>query len=558
MKNEQLMDAIGGIDEAILAEAEAPVKKGRRLLHRVLIAAAVIGVLSVTVAAASGLLSKPIRNSEIVTGETVFPFYMDAEGNIVPEGEGGLKVTMEVEVNPDAPDWIEKLYVLEPGEGWIYNGGGSSGSRYYFATVGTAWRQEGKPGALRLEQSVIEFYENGVYGENCADTLPGLSEKDGVTAKTMIIGGLEVLRVSIPELPNYTGTKYCTGGETRLYWTDGDYMLHLDYPYWVTDAQAEAMLESITLKDYAAPVPEDYGRINPQAIAQRLPDLSLGKENGTTCANNIMGLGYAAYGDGCIYLAGVEKTIYRYDLATGELEEMLFANERTVAGHLLVTDQYVLYTDVWSDLFAMKKDGSTEEPVFQGIGSAALYAEGTTLYTNQGILDLETGNIQNWPEGVHSYCVDENYIYAVREGGKKVFLRAPKGTMDFEEIEIGFYPVKILAHGEDLYMAEGVAKKWNVIRYRNGEEERLPVIAVEYQVLGDKLIYRDENSGGRVLRSYDLNTGVTETLCEKIVTFSILEERYISVFCAEQQDAWYTLIDTHTGTTTRIDLPTNG
>ena len=30
----------------------------------------------------------------------------------------------------------------------------------------------------------------------------------------------------------------------------------------------------------------------------------------------------------------------------------------------MVTDQYILYTNVWEDLIALKKDGSTEDPVF--------------------------------------------------------------------------------------------------------------------------------------------------------------------------------------------------
>ena len=552
MKKEDLLDAIGGIDEALLAEAERKTG-GRKTLRYMIWIAAIICVLAVTVAA-TGVLSRPITGSEIVPDETVFPFQMDAEGNILTEGEKGLKVTMEVEVNPDAPQWLEALYALQPGAQWEYAGGSSSGSQYYLSTMETAWKQDGKPGELRLCQSVVDHYINNTYGENCVDTLAKLGEEDGVTAKTMVVGGYEVLCVTIPELPDYTGTDYCTGGETRLYWTDGDYMLHLDYPYWVTDGQAEAMLKSLTVKDFAAPVPEDYGKINPEAIADRLPDLSIGTNNGTTCANNTMGLGYAAYGDGCIYLAGIENGIYRYDLATGKLEEMILANERAVAGQLLVTDSYILYTDLWSDLFALKKDGSAEEPVFQGVGSSHLYAEGTTLYTTDGILDLQTGKIQNWPEGVHSYYVDENYIYATKED-KKLFLRAPKGTMDFEEIQLDFYPIKILAHGEDVYMAEGGnAKNWTVVRYRNGETLRLPVNAVEYQVLGDKLIYRDENSNGNVLKSYDLTTGVTETLCEKMFTFSVLENRYICVFCAEGQQEWYTLIDTQAATTVRIDL----
>lgn len=551
MKSHDLLDAIGGIDESLLIEAEAPPATGRKLARRILLAAAVICALTATAAATTGLFSRPIQDSEIVTGETVFPFVMDKEGNIVMEGQSGLKVTMDVDVNPDAPDWIEELYVLEPGDGWSYHGGGSSGSRYFFSTHFTVWRQEDKPGEIRLDQSVVDFYVRDTYGENCVDTLAKLSEKDGVTSKTVIVGGIEALKVSIPALPNYEGTDYCTGGETRLYWTDGNYILHLDYPYWVTDSQAEAMLKSLTVQDYVAPVPEDFGKINPQSIAQRLPDLSIGTDNGTSCANNTAGLGYSAYGDGYIYWVGLENAIYRYELATGQVKKMPFASQRVVGGHIFVTDQYVLYTDVYSDLFAMKKDGSTEEPVFQGLHCSQLYAEGTTLYTSGGILDLYTGDVMHWPEGVHSYYVDDTYIYAVQTGGEFSYLRAPKGTMAFEKIPVGFYPVKVFSYGDSLFFSEG--STWNVIRIRDGKEERLPIYALEYQVLGDLLIYRDEEASGRSLKSYNLETGEVRELCDKVFTFSILEDRYISVFCAEGTESYFTLIDMETGSVTQVD-----
>lgn len=552
MKDYQLLDAIGGIDESILTEAEtAPVQR-KKAVPRLLLIAAIICLLGVTVYAATELLSRPILGSDIVTGETVFPFSMDAAGNIIMEGVSGLKVTMDVEVNPDAPDWIRELYVLDPGNGWVHKGGGSSGSRYEIATKFTTWEQPGKPGEIRLDQSVAEFYTNNIYGEQCVDTLPGLSEAHGVTARTVIIGDMDVLMVTIPALPNYTGTDYCQGGETRLYWTDGNYMLHLDYPYWVTDAQAEAMLRSLTRQTFIPATPEDFGTINPESIAQRLPDLSIGMDNGTTCANNVTGLGYAAYGDGCIYLAGNENSIYCYEIASGKLAELPLANQTYNPGHMMVTDQYILYTNVWEDLIALKKDGSTEEPVFEGVGSAQLYAEGTTLYTSQGILDLYTGKIQNWPEGVHSYFVDENYIYAVQEGDDYCYLRAVKGTMDFEQIPLSFRPVKVLSVDGALYMSR--SGTWDVIRVREGKEEKLPVKALEYQVIGNLLIYRDEEANGRSLKSYHLQTGEIRELCDKAFTFSVLEERYLCVFCAYQTESYYTLIDLQTDTVTRIDI----
>ena len=127
MKDHQLLDAIGGIDEHILAEAETASVNSKKPVRRFLLVAAVLSVVSITAVAAPTLLSRPIQGSEIVTGETVFPFSMDEEGNIITEGAHGLKVTMDVTVNSDAPAWIEDLYVLNPGEKWNYHGG--SGKR---------------------------------------------------------------------------------------------------------------------------------------------------------------------------------------------------------------------------------------------------------------------------------------------------------------------------------------------------------------------------------------------------------------------------------------------
>ena len=156
-----------------------------------------------------------------------------------------------------------------------------------------------------------------------------------------------------------------------------------------------------------------------------------------------------------------------------------------------------------------------------------------------------------WPEGVHSYFVDERYIYAVKEGEENCYLRADKGTMDFEEISLSFRPIKVLSVDGSLYMSK--SGSWNVVRIQDGKEEPLPVKALEYQVVGDLLIYRDEETDGRMLKSYHLQTGEIRELCEKAFTFSVLEERYLCVFCAFETESYYTLIDLQTDTVTRID-----
>lgn len=558
MKQEQLLDAIGGIDESFLMEAEKGVYRGGKAIRRVFLAAAIIGALALTAAAVSGLFGRPIEDSQIVTGETVAPFTMDAEGNILQEGAAGLKVSMEVTVNQDAPNTLEEFYVLELPEEWRIAGGGGAGDGYRYYTHGYEWKKGNLPGRIRLEQEVTSYYTDDIYGENCVGTLPKLTAEDGVTGEITEFAGIPVLKVTIPALPRYADDPsidayYCVDGETRLYWTDGNYMLMFAYPQWMSDGQAARLMLSLEKEAYVDATPEDYGKVNPESIEDRLPDFSVGSETGTTCANNTMGLGRFVYSDGYIYCAGV-GCIYRYDLQTGQTTEMVLADRYAGPGDLFATDHYICYTDTWSALMALGKDGTTEVPVYEGVHSAQLYAAGSTLYTTDGIIDLNNGSITPWPEGTLSYYVDGNYIYILCEDVSG-FLRAPKGTMDFETIPLSCRPISILADGEDIYLTEGgTGMRWSVIRYRNGEETVLPIRAVEFQVFDGHIIYRCEDEKGQAIKAYNMQTGESRVLHEDGFNFSILEERYVCIYCADSAGQGYCVIlDWQTGEQTVID-----
>lgn len=558
MKQEQLLEAIGGIDEGFLMESEKAPSSKIRLIRRSLLVAAAIGTLVLTVAAATGLFSRPIENSDIISGETVAPFTMDAEGNIDPSGAAGLKVTMQVQINENAPAYLEEFYVLEMSDQWCIAGGSCSGDGYHYYTQGYEWKKGTLPGRIRLEQSVTAYYTQGIYGENCVGTLPKLTAEDGVTAQITEIAGISVLKVTIPALPRYANdpsidSHYCVDGETRLYWTDGNYMLMFAYPAWMADSEAEQLILSLEKQPYVDATPDDYGKVNPESIANRLPDFSIGTETGTTCANNTMGLGRFAYSDGYIYCAGAENHIYCYDLQSGQVKDIILSDRFAGPGEMFVTDNYICYVDSWSDLMVVSKDGVTEEAVYQGIHSARLYAEGSTLYTASGIIDLTTGRITNWPEGVYNYYVDANYIYALKEG-ENCFLRAPKGTMDFVSIPVSFCPISIFADGEDIYMTQGGTTNWTVIRYHNGQETKLPIRALEFQVFDGTIIYRCEQSQGQAIKSYDLQTGEIRVLHEDGFNFSILNNRYVCICCADDEGQSYSVIlDWQTGETVTID-----
>ena len=560
MKREQLLEAIGGVDEQFLMETEQTAKHSGRSVRRIVLVAAIIAVLALTAAASTGLFSLPIGKNEIKPDETVAPFAMDADGNIIPEGVQGLKVTMEVETNAGAPAWLEEIYSLELPKGWTYSGGGSAGDGYRYATMEMNWRMGDKPGELRLHQSVVSYYVEYIYGENCVDTLPKLSPDDLVTSETVSIAGIQALKVTIPELPWHKegkdGSDYCAGGETRLYWTDGDYMLQLDYPYWMKDSQVEKILARLEKKDFVPLTPQDYGTINPDRIADIMPVFEVEQGNtGTTAANSVMGLGRFVYNDGYIYFGEV-GCIYRYDLQNGETKKFILSNEHSDPEYMFATENYICYADGYSGLMAMKKDGSGEEVIYEGIGSSSLYAEDMILYTADGILNLQTGEVTRLPEGILSYYTDDTYIYAVPEDDGHYFLRSQKDSLDFEKMELSFFPIKVLADGEDLYFTEGgQSRHYQVIRYHDGVETRLPISAVEYQVLDGHVIYRCEDEAGRSIKSYNLQTGEIKVLHDEGFNFSILQERYICLLCADSNGrGYYCILDWETGECVEVKI----
>ena len=405
---------------------------------------------------------------------------------------------------------------------------------------------------MRLSQSVIEKGKE----TQVVDQMHKLPQNTPLSTCKTKMAGLEVLKLTIPELPDYDGTKYCAGGETRIYWSDGHYLLRMDYPYWMSDAQAETLLLTLNTEEFILALPEDFGTVNTQRLMELKPSFGIEKgKTGTNMANNVMSLGRFAYSDGAVYYAADCK-IFRYDLETKQVKTYYppCSAMRASVNNLFATENYICYNDMLDTLMAVPKDGSEAVPIYQGLDVGSLYADGNVLYTNHpgeylGTIDLVTGKVETLVNDVNSYYVDDAYIYAVQTAdGAEHFLRSRKDKVAFEKIPLSFYPIKVLADGEDLYFCEGgKSLERQLIHYRDGVETRLPVYAYDYQIFDGKLIYNDIKDSW-VVKSYDLQTGETAVLQERAADFSILEERYLCFECVDSENHPYPLIlDTHTG-----------
>ena len=557
MKREDLLEAMSFISEDVLQETETKPRFSGKVIGKLILIAATVAALAISVAAATGLFSRPIGEVGIVENETVAPFEMDEDGNIILGGVKGQKVTMQVEIDPDAPGTLEEIYHIEPAAPWESAGGASSGSLYIYYTWDKYWEVEGKPGRLRLHQSTTSNYIESVSGENVVDLLRGLPADTKLTTEKVTMAGMEMLKLTIPELPGYDegkGHLFCAGGETRLYWSDGRYLLQLDYPYWVTDGEAEEILKTLSCQAYVATYPEDYGKVNTEKLSQMNPEFYVEKgKTGTVMANSVMGNGRFVYSDGNVYYGGDGK-LMAYNLESGAVKTTFLPSAYDMTFYLFATDHYICYEDGRDALIAVPKAGGEPVVIYQGLGIHHLYADGSMLYTNNAAeylsrIDLETGKVEILLEGgAYRYFVDENYIYVAQGDGKKQIMRSPKDQIDFQPIPLSFYPVSVYADGDTLYLAKGGKDvQRRVYRYKDGVETLLPITAWQYQLLGDQLIYLDETDR-ETLKSYDLNTGETKILMENAVDFSLMEGRYLGIERVdENRHTFPSILDLQTG-----------
>lgn len=551
MKQEQLLEAIGGVEEGMLMEMEQPTHRTHMGVGRVLLIAAIIALLVVTVGAAKGIFSLPIHDSQIATNETAAPFILDSEGNIIPIPVKGLQITMDVDIAENAPDYLEEYYLMDAPEGWQSSGMGTQAGRYWLSSWDQLFWQDSYSGRVELRQSTVHNYRSN---EKTVDTLHWLLETDGVTAQTTKMADMEVLKVNIPEIPwrnNSTAHAYCPQGETRLYWSDGCYIMRMIYPAGFTDAQAEAMLKTLHTEKVILNVPENYGKVDVQLLQELKPLFDI-QPGSNTVDNAQMEQGRIAFHKNKLYIGDAGQIIV-YDLQTGKQHSYTLADKFAAPKYLFVTDHYVGYMTDYDRLELLKLDGTAPETqVYEGIYSPMLYADGMTLYAlGDGLrtIDLSTGQITKLAQDVTAFDLEGDTIYAIEQQGWH-FLKGKKGSREFEKIELDFYPIRILAEGEDLYFSASAENgKYPVIRYRDGEITRLPMNAWMFQILDGKLIYLDQKDKKYPVKSYDLETGETVTLLENVFEFSILQDRYI---CCTIYNDGYTVLDQQTGEVLRI------
>ena len=278
MMQEELLNAIGGLNENILAESEEAISaKPKRILWRVAIAVAAAAMLAISVAAAGfilnstpiGMILKPWKN----------PDYIGINGDYV-EGASSVDVMLEFYVKQDRPKKLEVFYLPQVPETWEIKLASLSKQgtpvqvdaitedeymtlRYIWIPEGYDWDQH----VMYVQTTVDTFYNYGL-AENIDRRAHGKPELIGtiecirplnnrtLSEQQITIAGLHAYELTIsanPEEAWDTSTIFFSyplpDGERRFYWYDGDYIFTLVCPSRMTDAEVAALIESIQITE---------------------------------------------------------------------------------------------------------------------------------------------------------------------------------------------------------------------------------------------------------------------------------------------------------------------
>lgn len=286
MMQEELLNAIGGLDEAILAESEEVIAaKPKRVLWRTMVIAATLAMLTIGVAAAGIQFLYPTGTPQINATDIHWKAFRFDENNVATEEVihqgtvAGFRVSMTFPTNDDAPLVLDSPYMIQIPQHWVpvgYETGettqddGTQGISQFSVCwepyadadgVLSSWtgHNQDHDGYTFVEDYVsfwqysAHYYNMGIGGENHLDTFLAIPSRVPLSSELVTLAGIPVLKITIPAfdltknefLSLSTITTYMDAGEVHLYWSDGDSILSLTYPAWMTDDEIEEILSTI-------------------------------------------------------------------------------------------------------------------------------------------------------------------------------------------------------------------------------------------------------------------------------------------------------------------------
>lgn len=245
MKNFELMESIGAVDDELLQECETAQFARKSVAFKVLLVAAIIAMLSITAVAVQQFLFADVSSGELEPAE--FGIYVtDSEWNVEQIGtKPGYLVNATIETYADVPMKLLHPYLPTVPDNWVCSGAGNGKYDGEIGVFGIEWtyEQNGEEYKVFYRQESAHFYN--AREAKTVWWLDHLPEEVAVTGRASTIGDAKVYRVEISGSADPNWYNY---DRSLIFWSDGYSIFQLDVPAYYTDEAIFTLMCSLTLQ----------------------------------------------------------------------------------------------------------------------------------------------------------------------------------------------------------------------------------------------------------------------------------------------------------------------
>ena len=246
MKTYELMESISAVDEEMLLECETTKYTRRPTVYRILLAAAIIALLSVTVFGTSRLFMK-VHEGEIVP----HTFHMEslaAQWTVTYEEEhNGYILTAEIDTYEDVPMKLVRPYLPKVSANWECASVANAKYNDEIGMVSVSWSyvEDGQEYKVSYRQESAGVYN--AKGDGCVWWITDAPDDVTMSGEVTTISEAAVYRVDV------SGSKYTWShpsyAHSLIFWSDGYSIFMLQIPQHWQEEQIYEMICSLALQE---------------------------------------------------------------------------------------------------------------------------------------------------------------------------------------------------------------------------------------------------------------------------------------------------------------------
>ena len=245
MKQYQLLESIGAVDEELLEQAETARYARRSPMLKVLLVAAIMVMLSVSVLAVEHLFVD-VNQGELMPHEYKI-INVDGDYSLDSGYErSGYRVIADIDTVKDLP--MKLLYPYLPAVPKEWKCIGAASGRYdgEYGMIGIRWEfeRDGVVYEVSYRQESAYFYNTSK--EKVVWDITNVPSDMTVTGRVQMLEEAKVYRVFLSGTAE-KNTIYQKYGQSLIFWSDGYSVFHLQVPDVMSDAEIFDLMCSLEL-----------------------------------------------------------------------------------------------------------------------------------------------------------------------------------------------------------------------------------------------------------------------------------------------------------------------